>query len=819
MSLAAALLALPLVLTLPPAPSAGKPAPLPALADAVKGLDELKGFVPLYWDGRKGRLLLEIDRWDAEFLYVTWLATGVGSNDVGLDRGQPGDTRVVVFRRSGPRVLLVHVNYAFRAESDNAEERRAAREAFAESVLWGFDVEAEGPGGAALVDATKFFLRDARDVPGVLTQAHQGAYKLDASRCALFLPRTKNFLKNTEVEATLTFTTAEAPGPFLQQVVPSPRAVTVREHHSFIELPGPGYRPRAFDPRCGYFDVMHLDFAVPLGEPLERRRINRHRLQKQDARAASSPPVKPIIYYVDRGAPEPVRSALLEGARWWDQAFEAAGYQGAFRVELLPEDADPMDARFNVIQWVHRATRGWAYGSAIVDPRTGEIVKGHVTMDSQRARQVYKLLEGLAGDYEEGKPPPREIERAVLARLRQLSAHEVGHTLGLAHNFAASVRGRASVMDYPAPLVKLGSGGSLDLSQAYAEGIGAWDKVAIAYGYQDFAQGADEGKELSAILARAAAGGHVFITDQDARPDPGAAAHPLAHLWDNGSNAVDELDRILAVRARALERFSERNLRAGRPWSDLEERLTLVYFWPRYQAEAVAKLLGGLDYTYALRGDGQKVTAPVPAAEQRRALDALLRTMHPDALAVPERILRLLPPKAFGQDVTREVMAKRTAPVFDALGAAECAAGLTVRLLLDPARAARLVEQHARDGQDPSLAEVIDRLLDASWKAPRAADYRGAVRRAADAAVLYYLMALAANDKAAAQARAVAYAKLMALRDWLAQHPGQDEAQKAHALFGMARIDRFQKEPAQPSVGKPPDPPPGQPIGGTGCGG
>ncbi|PYS28355.1 MAG: peptidase, partial [Acidobacteria bacterium] len=443
----------------------GSDAPKTAtIPEKVAPMQKFPGYFPFYWDAKAGKIWLEIDKWNSEFLYVESLPSGIGSNDIGLDRGQLGQSHIVRFERTGPRVLLIASNEAFRANSDNADERRAVKDAFAESVVWGFDVAAE-EGNRALVDATAFYLRDVHGIPGTLQRNQQGQFRLDPTRCAFYLANTKNFPKNTEVETTLTFTTEGEAGPLVRSVTPVPQAITVREHVSFVELPPPGFKPRVNDPRSGYFGIQYMDFATPISEPIVKRYIDHHRLQKKDPSAAISEPVRPIVYYVDRGAPEPVRSALVEGAGWWNQAFEAAGYRNAFRVEVMPPDADPMDVRYNVIQWVHRSTRGWSYGSSVTDPRTGEIIQGRVSLGSLRDRQDFMIAEGLLAPYGKDKSQVAKImEQIVLARLRQLAAHEVGHTLGLQHNFAASTTNRASVMDYPAPLVKLGADGLPDIS-------------------------------------------------------------------------------------------------------------------------------------------------------------------------------------------------------------------------------------------------------------------------------------------------------------------------------------------------------------------
>ena len=781
------------------------------ITEKVAGMEKFPGFFPFYWDAKAGKVWLEIDKWNTEFLYVESLPAGIGSNDIGLDRGQLGNSAIVRFDRTGPRVLLVAPNYNFRAITNNADERLAVKDAFAESTLWGFEVAAE-EGNRVLVDATNFYLRDVHQVTNTLQRGQQGTYRLDATRSAFYLPNTKNFPQNTEVETTLTFT-GEPAGQLVRQVVPVPEAITVRERHSFVQLPPAGYKPRVFDPRAGYYGIDYMDFATPIEEPITKRFISRHRLQKKDPSARVSEAVKPIVYYVDRGAPEPVRSALLEGARWWNQAFEAIGYKDAFRVEIMPADMDPMDVRYNVIQWVHRSTRGWSYGNSLVDPRTGEIIQGRVSLGSLRDRQDFLIAEGLLAPYDKTNTASPKLLEMVLARLHQLAAHEVGHTLGLQHNYAASPVNRSSVMDYPAPRATLGADGVPDLSDAYAKGIGEWDKVAIAYGYQDFAPGIDETAALDRTLSDAFRRGLMYLTDQDARAPSSSSS--VAHLWDNGTNAIDELSNVMKVRAAALRRFGENNIREGAPVATIEDVLVPIYMYHRYQVEAAAKVVGGQDYTFSLKGKGDRNPQIVSPEEQRRALAAVLDTLKPEALAVPESLLRLIPPRPPGYQRTREDFRIRTQPVFDALAPAEALADHVSGFLLNQERAARLVQFHARDPHNPGLGEVIDRILSATWKAPARTGYAGEIQHSVNSIILLDLMGLASGERASNQVRAIASFKLYDLKNWL---EGQnrltaDENHRAFLFYSLEQIKRFQEDPKKMNLTPAQAPPDGQPIG------
>ncbi len=784
---------------------------VPTIQEKTAGMKEYPGYFTFYWDAKEGRIWLEISRWNEQFLYVNTLPHGVGSNDIGLDRGQIGNERIVEFVKSGPKVLLLQPNYSFRATSGNEMEKLAAREAFAQSALWGFNVAAEN-GDTVLVDATDFLLRDAHHVIETLRDERQGSYRLDPGRSAIYMPRTKNFPDNSEFEAIVTFV-GDNPGRWVEQVVPSPDAITVHVHNSFIKLPDDGYVPRAYDPRAGYFDVHYMDFSAPLGDAIHKRLITRHWLQKKDPNAAVSEPVKQIVYYVDPGAPQPIRDALIQGASWWDKAFEAAGFKNAFQVKVLPDSVDPMDIRYNVIQWVDRYTRGWSYGESIVDPRTGEIIKGQVTLDALRARQDYLIAQGLLAPYADGKNDSAEIENFVLARIRQLAAHETGHTLGLAHNFASSTDNRASVMDYPAPLIKINKDGTFDVSDAYAKGIGKWDIQAIRYGYEEFPKGTDEKKALDGIIENGIKEGIPFISDEGTRP-PGSAS-PIAHLWDNGPDAVDGLNQAMQVRAIALKNFGEGNIKPDEPLAHLEDVLVPVYMYHRYETVAASKVLGGLYYTYAVRGDGQVPTKMVPAAEQRRALTALLGTIKPDFLALPENILKLIPPQPDGYRRTREDFVGKTGVTFDALAPARSAAQLTVGLVLNPERDNRLVQYHGEDKNLPGLDEVIDDLVSASWKSPSSTGYLADIRRSVENIVLNNLMSLAVNGEASEQVRAIAYYKIDALKDWIGTQlkSTKDEDQRAECTYALSQIKQFQENPVKFKTPTPVEIPPGDPIG------
>ncbi|GAB2584720.1 zinc-dependent metalloprotease [Spirosoma areae] len=797
------------------------------------------GFLTYYWDAKKGKIWLEISSFDTEFLYYPTLAQGIGSNDIGLDRGRLGQEHVVKFQRSGNKVLLIEPNYAYRALSSDPLERRAVDESFAKSVHAGFEIAAEetdGPTGRkVIVELTPFLMQDAVGAVQAIAQTKQGSYKFDPVRSAMYLPRTKAFPQNTEFETMITLT-GEGAGPYLREVVPTPAAVTMHQHHSFVQLPDADYKPRLFDPRIGYGGIEFFDYASPVSQPIRKRYISRHRLAKKDPSAAVSEAVKPIVYYLDPGTPEPIRSALMEGTAWWNQAFEAAGYKNAFQVKLLPPDADPMDVRYNLVQWVHRSTRGWSYGASIIDPRTGEIIKGKVTLGSLRVRQDYLIAQGLIGTFDGTSRDSSQTDPMLamsLDRLRQLAAHEVGHTLGLPHNYIASMQNRASVMDYPTMVAKV-KGASIDLSDAYAKGIGEYDKWSIRYGYEQFPArpglaGTNEKQELEKLVKQMHAAGLTFLTDQDARPE--GSVHPGTHLWDNGANAVDELRRVMDVRRVALANFTEKKIPVGTPMATLEEVFVPMYMFHRYQVEAAAKVLGGQTYTNALRGDGQAVLSAVPAAEQKRALDALLATLDPAFLTVPSPVLAMIPPRPFRFDPNpREVFKRRTGLTFDPMGPPEAAAGMTLRLLLHPERCARLSHQRwTINGLLPSLDQVIEQLITSTYGTSK--DYRqvkkditytGAIRRMLHQKVLERLMQLAIDKDVDGAVRASAHEGIMRIKSQYAVEPtiniptgrtlNNEASPGATSDYLYWLISQYETNPMSIPLTTPSSPPDGAPI-------
>ena len=764
-----------------------------------------QGYFDTYYDAGLNRLYARIpqERLKESFLYVYSLSQGIGSNDIGLDRGQLGSEQVVYFEQRGQRVFLVQPNLAFRALTNNPLEKASVEQAFAKSVRYGFEVKGHEKGDL-IIELTDFLLQDAHGVSARLASAKQGSYSLDLSKSALNSERTKSFPKNIEMDVMLTFKGTPT-GAWIRSVTPEPGLVTVFQHHSFIELPDDQYTPRAYDPRSGAYPFSYMDYATPVDQPIVKKWITRHRLVKKDPQAAVSEPVKPIVYYLDNGTPEPIRTALLDGGAWWNEAFEAAGFKNAFRVEVLPDSIDPLDVRYHVIQWVHRSTRGWSYGSSITDPRTGEIIKGHVSLGSLRIRQDYMIAQALSEQPFASASSKKALMDFALSRIRQLSAHEIGHTLGFAHNYAASTRNKSSVMDYPHPQLSLVDG-KVSLDNAYETGIGTWDKVTVAYAYSTVAPGEDQEKALTQILDHAYTSGLRYLTDQDARPASSPSAS--AHLWDNGMDVVDELSDMLAVRKTAMNGFSWDNLEQGTA-SGLEDVFVPLFFWHRYQTEAVAKQLGALTYAYQVKGGVETDVAPLSADAQRKALNGLFSVLDAEQLAIPADKLGLFPPRVFGDQRGRESFKSQLGSAFDPFTAAVTAADIAFGFMFQPERIGRVVQQKWMDDQQLGLDELLDKTSDYLFSRQHASAYHQSIQEMIGTRYLSYVYALSVHESVFPQVRLMAQDHLAKLsKSWV----NKKNPESVHSLY-LNHLKSLGSSASAGAVSELPDLPDGPPIG------
>ncbi|MEK9756280.1 MAG: zinc-dependent metalloprotease [Bacteroidota bacterium] len=766
---------------------------------------EYEGFMNFTYSNDTGKILLEIDNLNQDFLYINSLSRGIGNNDLGLDRGQLGNTRIVHFVKRGNKILLIQPNTKFVSNSNNPLENKAVEEAFARSVLFGFDI-VENKNNSYVVDLTPFLMTDAHGVSQRLRYSNSGSYSLNKSMSAIELDRTKAFPKNVEFDVILTFT-GNPSGNLVRSVTPTPSNITVNQHHSFVELPDSNYKKRKFDPRSGSNPFIVYDYSTPIDESLEQRFIVRHRLEKKNPNNQISEAKEPIVYYIDNGTPEPIKSALIEGGEWWDQAFESAGFKDAFQIEVLPEDADPMDVRYNLIQWIHRSTRGWSYGASIVDPRTGEIIKGQVSLGSLRVRQDYMILSGLI-DNPHDKENKELIKKTSLDRIRQLSAHEIGHTIGFAHNYISSANDRSSVMDYPHPKIEL-INGKISIINAYSKNIGNWDKVSVQYAYSEFLENQNEDEELNNILENAIDEGLYFLSDSDSRPI--SSANPYSHLWDNGEKPYKELENLINIRKIALGNLDHDNLEYGQPFDRLEDILVPIYMLHRYQIEATAKAIGGIEYLYFVKNDQNDKVKYVDNDFQINSVKTLLKSIKPENLTIPDHLIELLSPRSFRNPRTRENFVTNTGVGFDYINVSSSIINHVFTFMLNSERLNRINQQHALGTNNFGVKEYLDMIGDSVFDLKKLDNYEMLIKKNTISLFVDHLFMTYVDSTTDEVSKSIILGFIKKIRTSLAQ------SNDTFDNYLISKIDSFISKPElyQPiEKTKVPD---GSPIGNFSC--
>ena len=766
---------------------------------------DYEGFMNFSYNNDSGKIILEINKLDSEFMYINSLSRGVGNNDLGLDRGQLGDSRVVYFTKRGNKILLIQPNLRYVSNSSNYLENNAVKEAFARSVLFGFDI-IEKTKDSYKIDITSFLIRDAHGVSQRLRYSNSGSYTLNKSMSAIDLDRTKAFPKNIEFDVLLTFT-GNPSGNLVRSVTPTASNLTVNQHHSFVELPDNNYKKRKFDPRSGSNPFIVYDYSTPIDDKLEQRFIVRHRLNKKYPKQEISEPVEPIVYYIDNGTPEPVKSALIEGGNWWNQAFESAGYKDAFRIEVLPEDADPMDVRYNLIQWIHRSTRGWSYGASIVDPRTGEIIKGQVSLGSLRVRQDYMILSGLIDN-------PNDIEnkslikKTSLDRIRQLSAHEIGHTLGFAHNYISSANNRSSVMDYPHPKIDIVNG-NINIDNAYSKNIGDWDKVSVRYAYTDFQENENEDVKLNDIIEEAVNKGLYFLSDSDSRP--AGSANPFSHLWDNGEFPYIELNKLLKVRDLALKNIDLDNLVDGEPYDRIEDILVPIYMLHRYQIESAAKAIGGVDYLYFVKNKNNDKVKFVDSKLQKESLKSLLNVLNPKNLVLPTNLIQILSPRSFRNPRTRENFESNTGVTFDYINASSSIINHTLTFLMNPERINRIYQQNMFGENILMLDDYLTIISNSIFSNKRMSPYESSINKNTSSLFLDHLFLTFNNSNTNDLSKSVILSSIMNTKEKLSSNLND------YNRFLVNKINGFIDNPDKYIPVEKTKIPDGSPIGNFSC--